>query len=659
MQCSCSRIVVWGTLAAAFSLPALADLAENTVLQTNQSIDLSTGAVANSGGDLLWNGTTLVPQGSAKATKPGAGGETGYDDTADYPASYWAMVAPSGKSTPIAADLLVPGNLFAAETNSGQAAKVLILGNSNGLLSLKFTTFGAAAAAGLPTLTAVLNNSSQTPFGSPNYGIAPSSLFIVTGAGMADPGSPVLQSSQGSGIPLSLNGCSITVVVNGVTVQPGLYYTSPTQVAAVLPAATPVGTGTLTVTYRGSTSVPIAIQVVAAAVGFNSFNQTGAGVFNSNTSIGVATDSSTFALITFTNSAAPGETITLWSTGLGSDPADSDTTYTSTPHTVSTPLQVYFGGTLMNVLYAGASTYPGVNEIVFTLPQNILTGCYVPLVAVTGNIISNVVNLPVHAGGGSCFEIIGGDTGDQILAMTQNIIKGGQLTIGQTSNTSAKGVVTVSDSADASFEKYNGLTAAATGLQVTEGGCTVGSLVAGGAISLAGLDPGAIKVTGPGGLSVALTQQVKGSFYGALPASSIPATGGALTFTGTGGADVGSFTTTLTWTNPLFNWTNQSAVATIVKAQGFAVTWAGGNAGTDVVIQGTGSSLLAGNFGFLCRAPVAAGTFTVPPYILLGIPAGSSSVNLQNNISGTLMATGLDQGVATGEISFFAPASFQ
>src|SRR5579862_3111899 len=81
MQCSCSRIVVWGTLAAAFSLPALADLAENTVLQTNQSIDLSTGAVANSGGDLLWNGTTLVPQGSAKATKPGAGGETGYDDT--------------------------------------------------------------------------------------------------------------------------------------------------------------------------------------------------------------------------------------------------------------------------------------------------------------------------------------------------------------------------------------------------------------------------------------------------------------------------------------------------------------------------------------------------------------------------------------------------
>jgi len=48
---------------------------------------------------------------------------------------------------------------------------------------------------------------------------------------------------------LKLNGASITVVVNGVTTYPALYYTSPTQLAAVLPAATPVGTGTLTVLF--------------------------------------------------------------------------------------------------------------------------------------------------------------------------------------------------------------------------------------------------------------------------------------------------------------------------------------------------------------------------------------------------------------------------
>src|SRR6185437_6236852 len=127
---------------------------------------------------------------------------------------------------------------------------------------------------------------------------------------------------------------------------------------------------------------------------FNTFSQLGTS--NSNANIGVATDSSTFALITFTNSAAPGEYITLWSTGLGSDPADSDTVYTATPHTIGTPLQLYFGGKLMNVAYAGASTYPGVDEIVFQLPADVLTGCYVPVVAVTGNIISNVANIPVQ-----------------------------------------------------------------------------------------------------------------------------------------------------------------------------------------------------------------------------------------------------------------------
>jgi uncharacterized protein (TIGR03437 family) len=119
------------------------------------------------------------------------------------------------------------------------------------------------------TVTQILNNSSGTPPGLPNYGIAPSSIFIVTGTGLADPGTPVLQSSAAPGLPFALNEASITVVVNGVTTYPALYYTSPTQLAAVLPAATPVGTGTLTVTYDGALSNAAGIQVVASAVGID------------------------------------------------------------------------------------------------------------------------------------------------------------------------------------------------------------------------------------------------------------------------------------------------------------------------------------------------------------------------------------------------------
>jgi len=139
-----------------------------------------------------------------------------------------------------------------------------------------------------PTIAQILNNSSTIPKGAPNYGIAPSSIFIVTGTGLADPGTPVLQNTSG-GLPLTLNGASITVVVNGVTVHPALYYTTPTQLAAVLPAATPVGIGTLTVTYNGASSAAAAIQVVASAVGFNHFNQIPIpeGVTNVNVDIGI------------------------------------------------------------------------------------------------------------------------------------------------------------------------------------------------------------------------------------------------------------------------------------------------------------------------------------------------------------------------------------
>ena len=143
------------------------------------------------------------------------------------------------------------------------------------------------------------------------------------------------------------------MVVNGVTTHPALYYTSPTQLAAVLPAATPVGTGTLTVTYDGANSNAAVLLVVASAVGINHFNQIPipSGTFNPNVDIGVATDNATGALLTFTNSGVPGGIIVLWATGLGADPADSDTTYSSAPHAVNTPMQIYVGGVQATILY--------------------------------------------------------------------------------------------------------------------------------------------------------------------------------------------------------------------------------------------------------------------------------------------------------------------
>jgi hypothetical protein len=264
-QTLCCEIAIVG-LAFMFPVAVLADLNQTTTLQANTTLNLETGATASSGGDILWNGSTITPQGNATAVLIG-----------DIPFNLATLSTltflPGYSRSPIAASDLRVNNVFAVRTNANRYAKVLVQANSGGSIRLQFTTYGAPpSTSGGPTIIAIQNNSSRIPAGLPNYGIAPSSLFVVAGSGLADPGDPVLQSSQAPGIPLTLNGASITVVVNGVTTRPGLWYTSPTQIAAVLPAATPVGNGTLTVTYKGATSAPAAIQVVPSAVGINSYN---------------------------------------------------------------------------------------------------------------------------------------------------------------------------------------------------------------------------------------------------------------------------------------------------------------------------------------------------------------------------------------------------
>jgi uncharacterized protein (TIGR03437 family) len=536
-----------------------------------------------------------------------------------------------------------------------RSARILFLG----LLAFAFPAAGWAA----PTVTKILNNSSLTPPGLPNSGIAPSSIFIVQGSGLADAGAPVLQDTQApGGLPLTLNGASITVVVGSVTTHPPLYYTSAAQLAAVLPAATPVGTGTLTVNYRGANSAPATIQVVASAVGINQYNQIPIplGVFNTNVDVGVATDAFTGAVLSFTNSGAPGETLVIWATGLGADPADSDNAYITAPSPINTPMQVYLGGALVPLIYQGASTYPGVDVIIFKIPPSAPDACNVPLLAVTGSVISNVVVLPIHPGGGTCVE--SGITGDQILKGTQDTLRTGNLSVLHSSSTNSKGVLTVTDSAAATFYKFTGLLAGAVGRggNVSPGGCSTAPIVGGvNTITLTGLDAGTITYTGPTGPAANLPLVLGMTGLYGLTLAGIPSSGGTFTFTGSGGADVGSFSSALTLSNPIFNWTNQSAVATVDRTQGLLVTWTGGNPGTFIDIGGTSTSASGAIAGFGCRAPAEAGQFTVPSYILMGLPAGSGGMNLQANFFSSFSASGLDTTNVEGTISYSTPSTFR
>ncbi len=631
---------------AAFALIARADISQTTTLQSGKALNLDTGATASSGGDLLWNGSTIAPQDKAKAYNFGNLGSIGFNGLGEVQLSSVLLIA---SSSPIPAASLVVGDVIAVRTNGSNVAKVLVTANAGGSITLQFVTYIAAVPTG-PTITAIQNNSSRIPTGYPAYGIAPSSIFVVVGTGLADPGDPVLQSSADPGIPLTLNGASITVLVNNTTVHPALYYTSPTQLAAVLPANTPIGTGTLTVTYRGATSAPAQIKVVASAPGINTYY----------TNSGVATDASTGALLTFTNAASPGETIVLWTTGLGADPADSDTIFSSSPHSVDVPVQVYIGAVAANVLYHGSAGYPGVNQINLTIPDSAPSGCWVSVVVVAGGVLSNAATLPIHAGGGLCVDQQTGLNGNQIAPPGGQTLRTGLVALIQSDDLTKNGTHRISSSTDAAFEKYTGIYAPANSL--SPGGCLVTYPIPGAIPGITGLDPGSISLTGPNGLSVTLGPQlgIKGAFFSMLPDGAIPATGGTFTFTGSGGADVGSFTSVITFTNPILTWTNKDAGANVDRSQGFTYTWTGGNPGTYVYLTGTSSTTNPVlTVGFTCLAPVEAGKFTVPSYILSALPAGTGGIAMQHQVQSPLTAGGIDVGIGIGDISFSVFATYK
>jgi uncharacterized protein (TIGR03437 family) len=625
--------------AIAFALclpvPALADFGESTLLQTKSGVNLETGVVGDSSADIVWSGTTFTLQNGAKNLTLGLGGILGYNDQ-----TLAQLTADLGQAnaTSLAATKLVTGAVFLVVDHAGHPAKVLVLANNGSSILIEFLTYGAPVST-TPAITMVLNNSSQTPFGYPNYGIAPSSLFVIQGSSLADAGTPVLQSSASPGLPLTLNGASITVMVNGATTHPPIYYTSPTQIAAVLPAATPIGNGTITVTYRGVTSAPMGIQVVPSALGFNFYY----------TNSVAATDALTGALLTFTNSATPGEVITLWATGLGADPPDSDSVYASPPHAVNVPLQIYFGGIAATILYQGSAGYPGVNQINVTVPANVIPGCWVDIVGVAGGVTSNTVSLPIQPGGGACVDTPSGLTGTQVLGPTNQVLRTASLSVVHT-NSPQSGTRVITNSTDAAFVSYTGLYS--SGNPVTAGGCILNDENVVPVPPVVGLDVGQISLSGPNNLAVTMQSQgIQGTGYALLSTTAIPDAGGTFTFTMTGGKDVPAFSTAVTLSN-LMTWSNPTVAATVDRTQPLTLTWSGGNSGphSSTFILGSVNAALRDR-GFTCLTTADAGQFTVPAYILSALPAPNpnitgtnGSVILQNNIELPLSTPGIDIG---------------
>jgi len=502
--------------------------------------------------------------------------------------------------------------------------------------------FAGNALGQTPTVGGLLNNYSYTLPGLPNYGIAQGSIFVIYGTNFSSS-----QIGLQSPPTTPLSGVTISVTVNGTATSPPLYYLYPTQIAAVLPSATPVGTGSITVTTSAGTSTAFPIQVVASAFGLLTSNN-GSGPaqgYDANLD-----PNNQYTLFGFSAAANPGDILLLWGSGLG--PVANDATGVAVSGTVT----VYIGGIAVKPQYAGRSEFTGLDQINVQVPSG-LSGCYVSVVVQTGNIVSNFATLPVTASGRTCVDADSPLTASVLDQLSQTgSLNMGLISVNQvtTPGITVEGVTVgggTTDVGSASFEKITsaqigaGAFAAVLGGYSSIGSCFVdffnttstSSTSLPLAFQFTSLNAGPdVNIVGPGGTLAMPLQTLSGIDTYTTPAGTaafIPSSGGTFTFNNGsgGGPDIGAFTTPQIQIAAPVTWSSAtSSISTVTRSNGLTVSWTGGAAGTHVditgisleAVNGTTTNYLAGFFS--CRAPTEAGTFTVPPAVLLSLPPSST-----------------------------------
>jgi uncharacterized protein (TIGR03437 family) len=533
-------------------------------------------------------------------------------------------------------NFLVGGSIT---TSDGTVITLTGVANAN---SGPSATFQAGAPP--PTVTSVTNAASNILPGLPNAGIAQGAIFLLFGSGLG-PASIAIAPAPFQSTTLSTT--SVAVTVAGTTVNAPLYYTSDAQVAALLPSSTPAGTGTITVTFNGRTGPAAPITVVPNNVGIFTISSNGQGP-------GIVTYAD-YSLVsdskavncggpnTVCGAANPGDTLILWATGLGPVSGNDVTGAGLGQNMPNIPLKLWLGGVQAPVLYQGRSgCCVGEDQIVFTVPANVPTGCAVPLLIQINGQISNNTVMSVANGSRTCTP---SNTAFAGAAATASIMAGAPITYAgiSLSRDSNPNNNAISDDAKFQFVKILSYIPSQQPFFMgfvddqPPGTCLVynnlnpkNATPVGNSTSA---DAGnSFTVTGPNGSKVVTGSP--GKFSATLSSSGTFLAPGAYTVTGTGGADIGAFSAAVTFaptailTNPAL-----SGTPPVTRANGMTVTWNpfGGalsppgstNSYVQIQVNGALDNSFTNGATALCTVPAAAGTFTIPPYVLQAIPPSS------------------------------------
>ena len=220
----------------------------------------------------------------------------------------------------------------------------------------------AGPAEPAPTISAngVVNGASFRLATDPNGAVAPGSIVSIFGGNLA----PASRSATTLPLPISL--FDTTVTFNGLPAP--LFYVSSTQINAQLPFETPTGVVTVEVQRGDMTMGTQFLTVAPVSPGIFTVLQQGEMV-------GAILHGKDFTPVTQTSPAVPGETLSIFATGLGAlqQPAISGALPPSPPpETVAIPT-VTIGGVPAAVSYSGlAARLAGVYQINIVMPASIV-----------------------------------------------------------------------------------------------------------------------------------------------------------------------------------------------------------------------------------------------------------------------------------------------
>lgn len=488
----------------------------------------------------------------------------------------------------------------------------------------------------------VVNSGNYLPACVANGGVAPGSIFVIFGRGLGPS-----ELRQVSSFPLSntLEGTSIRVTVAGTTVDALPIYTSATQVAAVLPSGTPVGSGTVAVSYGGGTSAPAPIRVIRNAFGIFTLNQSGSGQ-----SVVEIAEAASRAINGPSAVARAGQTMVLWGTGLGAIQGD-EAAGPLPNQPIDAPVTVWVGNQQAKVIYAGRSgCCAGLDQIVFEAPHGV-EGCYTPLAVEVGGVYSNFGSIAI----GSCADASPTQT---VRPLTNT---GGILIAGI--DFQAPGLPSFRGEFFSASFRNAGDTGTARVQSLTElflggpapppGSCALlppanrnpALLFIPPVSAPSSLDAGtAITVSGSGG-DRNVPSVAKGEYELAVDQTTLPAGRYQIT-NASGGADIGAFDLPIDLSRPTWGPTPE----VIPRSQDLTITWTADPSDQGLVAV-TGSANACGDqfVTFVCYERASAGALTVPSRILQQLPSAAVG---QSFVPGSLGVASLSPNA---QRSFTAP----